>query len=148
MPLDLMTLRLVERPVTREEGLRILERDHYLCQYCGLDGGASFENALAMSVDFVIPRARRGKKDERNLVACCRSCNMIKGRRVYRNFDEARNYVLAQREKLRKAWETRKTAPAVAASASTKAQKPSAPETSKAAAGSVISSSPLSIRNR
>ena len=148
MPLDLMTLRLVERPVTREEGLRILERDQYLCQYCGLDGGASFENALAMSVDFVVPRARRGKKDERNLVACCRSCNMIKGRRVYRNFDEARNYVLAQREKLRKAWETRKTAPAVVASSATKAQKPSTPEASKPAAASVISSSPLSIRNR
>jgi hypothetical protein len=73
---------------------------------------------------------------------------MIKGRRVYRNFDEARNYVLAQREKLRKAWETRKTAPAAAASASSKAQKPLAPDASKAAAGSVISSSPLSIRNR
>jgi hypothetical protein len=148
MPLDLMTLRLVERPVTREEGLRILERDQYLCQYCGLDGGASFENALAMSVDFVIPRARKGKKDERNLVACCRSCNMIKGRRVYRNFDEARNYVLAQREKLRKAWETRTTSPAVATAALTKTQKPPAPETSKGSAASVISSSPLSIRNK
>ena len=99
-----------------------------------------------MSVDFVVPRARKGKKDERNLVACCRSCNMIKGRRVYRNFDEAKSYVLAQREKLRKAWETRKSTPA--ASASVKAQKASAQETSKAAAGSVISSSPLSIRNR
>lgn len=148
MALDLMTLRLVERPVTREEGLRILERDQYRCQYCGLDGAASFENALAMSVDFVIPRARRGKKDERNLVACCRSCNMIKGRRVYRSFDEAKSYVLAQREKLRKAWETRKTLPTAAAAASTKTQRPSAPEESKAAAGSVISSSPLSIRNR
>jgi len=147
MPFDLTTLRLVEKPVTREEGLRILERDQYRCQYCGLDGAASFENTLAMSVDFVIPRARKGKKDERNLVACCRSCNMIKGRRVYRSFDEAKSYVLAQREKLRKAWETRKTTPA-AASASTKAQKPSAPEGSKASAASVISSSPLSIRNR
>jgi hypothetical protein len=148
MPLDLMTLRVVERPVTKEEGLRILERDQYRCQYCGLDGVASFENALAMSVDFVIPRARKGKKDERNLVGCCRSCNMIKGRRVYRSFDEAKTYVLAQREKLRKAWQTRKTAPAAAASASssTKAQKPTAPEASKAA--SVISSSPLSIRNK
>jgi hypothetical protein len=75
---------------------------------------------------------------------------MIKGRRVYRSFDEAKTYVLAQREKLRKAWETRKTAPAAAASASssTKAQKPAAPEASKAAAASVISSSPLSIRNK
>ena len=146
MPLDLMTLRLVERPVTREEGLRILERDHHRCQYCGLDGAASFENALAMSVDFVVPRARKGKKDERNLVACCRSCNMIKGRRVYRSFDEAKSYVLAQRGKLRKTWETRTAAPA--ASVPAKAQKPSAPEPSKAAAASVISSSPLSIRNR
>jgi hypothetical protein len=150
MPLDLMTLRVVERPVTTEEGLRILERDQYRCQYCGLDGAASFENALAMSVDFVIPRARKGKKDERNLVACCRSCNMIKGRRAYRSFDEAKTYVLAQREKLRKAWETRKTAPAAptSASASTKAQKPTVSDASKAAAASVISSSPLSIRNK
>ena len=146
MPFDLTTLRLVEKPVTREEGLRILERDQHRCQYCGLDGAASFENALAMSVDFVVPRARKGKKDERNLVACCRSCNMIKGRRVYHNFDEAKSYVLGQREKLRKAWETRKATPAAAASA--KAQKPASPESAKAAAGSVISSSPLSIRNR
>src|SRR5271163_3459218 len=112
MPLDLMTLRLVERPVTREEGLRILERDQYLCQYCGLDGGASFENAMAMSVDFVVPRARKGKKDPANLVACCRSCNMIKGTKIYRSFDEAKDYVLAQREELRKGWENRATVPA------------------------------------
>ena len=108
MPLDLTTLTLVERPVTKEEGLRILERDQYRCQYCGLDGMASFENALAMSVDFVVPRARKGKKDERNLVACCRSCNLIKGTRVYRNFDEAKAFVLARREALSKAWEARK----------------------------------------
>src|SRR5271163_4510674 len=148
MPFDLTTLRLVEKPITREEGLRILERDQYRCQYCGLDGAASFENALAMSVDFVVPRARKGKKDERNLVACCRSCNMIKGRRVYRSFDEAKSYVLAQREKLRTAWETKKTAPVVAATTSAKAQKSAPHEASKTAAASVISSSPLSIRNR
>jgi hypothetical protein len=143
MPLDLTTLTLVERPVTREEGLRILERDQYRCQYCGLDGLTSFENALAMSVDFVVPRARKGKKDERNLVACCRSCNMIKGRRVYRSFEEAKAHVLARREELCKAWETRKAAPPKPA----KAQKPSQPEKSRVASASVIGSSPLSIRN-
>jgi hypothetical protein len=142
MPLNITTLTLVERPVTREEGLRILARDQYRCQYCGLDGNASFENALAMSVDFVIPRARKGKKDDRNLVACCRSCNMIKGRRVYRSFEEAKSFVLAQREALRKAWETRKATPAKTA----KAQKPSPPPASKAVSASVIGNSPLSIR--
>ena len=143
MPLDLTTLTLVERPVTKEEGLRILERDQYRCQYCGLDGMASFENALAMSVDFVMPRARKGKKDDRNLVACCRSCNLIKGTRVYRNFDEAKAYVLARRDVLGKAWEARKAAPPKTA----KSQKPAAQrETSKTASASVVGSSPLSIR--
>jgi len=143
MPIDLTTLRLVERPVTREEGQRILERDGFRCQYCGLDGTASFENALNMSVDFVVPRARKGKKDERNLVACCRSCNLIKGTRVYRNFDEAKAYVLGRRNSLREAWESKKAAPAKAV----KAEKPAQRQASKTATASVVGSSPLSIRN-
>jgi 5-methylcytosine-specific restriction endonuclease McrA len=111
MPLDLMTLSLVAQPVTVKEGVHILERDQYRCRYCGLDGTASFDNALAMSVDFVVPRARKGKKDPSNLVACCRACNMIKGRRVYRSFDEARAYVLERRAELRKSWETKTARP-------------------------------------
>jgi 5-methylcytosine-specific restriction endonuclease McrA len=106
-----MTLSLVSQPVTIEEGVRILERDHYRCQYCGLDGMATFDNALAMSVDFVVPRARKGKKEPRNLVACCRACNMIKGRRVYNSFDEAKAYVLQSREELRHAWEAKASKP-------------------------------------
>jgi hypothetical protein len=147
MPLDLTHLRFVDRPVTKEEGLGILERDQYRCQYCGLDGLASFENALAMSVDFVVPRARKGKKDPRNLVACCRSCNMIKGTRIYRNFDEAKAYVLEQREHLRKAWEARKSQPPLKAAKTDKPPVPStAKEKGKPATASVIGSSPLSIR--
>jgi 5-methylcytosine-specific restriction endonuclease McrA len=111
MPLDLMTLSLVALPVSVQEGVRILERDQYRCQYCGLDGMTSFDNALAMSVDFVVPRARKGKKDPRNLVACCRACNMIKGRRVYSNFEEAKAYVLGRREEFRKAWESKTARP-------------------------------------
>ena len=107
MPFDLTTLSVIAKPVSLEEGQRILERDQYRCQYCGLDGKASFENALAMSVDFVIPRARKGKKDPKNLVACCRPCNMLKGRRIYRSFEEAKAYVLARREELRKSWESK-----------------------------------------
>ena len=143
MPLSLTTLRFLDRPVTKEEGIQILERDQYRCQYCGLDGAASFENALAMSVDFVVPRARKGKKDPRNLVACCRSCNMIKGTRVYRSFDEAKAYVLKHRGELHKAWETRKTRPAGAKMV--EAAVP-AGERAKTATASVIGSSPLSLR--
>jgi len=107
MPLHLTTLSLVDAPVSLEEGIRILERDDYRCQYCGLDGRASFENALVMSVDFVIPRARKGKKDPKNLVACCKPCNAIKGTRVYPSFDEAKKFVLANREELRKSWQAK-----------------------------------------
>ncbi|MGH9774468.1 MAG: HNH endonuclease [Candidatus Acidiferrales bacterium] len=134
--------------MTQEEGLQILERDGYSCQYCGLDGTASFENALAMSVDFVVPRARKGKKDPRNLVACCRSCNMIKGTRVYHSFEEAKAYVLKRREELRKTWEVRATQPHAKAAKAQESPKPAASrEKSKLATASVVGSSPLSIRN-
>jgi hypothetical protein len=144
MPLNLTTLTLVAKPVTLQEGVEVLERDQYRCRYCGLDGTASFENALIMSVDFVVPRARKGKKDPGNLVACCRPCNLIKGRRVYGSFEEAKTYVLARREELLKAWEDRKTAPTKPA----KAENPLQPESSRVASASVIGNSPLSIRNR
>jgi 5-methylcytosine-specific restriction endonuclease McrA len=116
MPISVVSLSLVDSPVTLEEGRKILERDDYVCRYCGLDGRASFENALAMRVDFVVPRARKGKKDPGNLVACCTPCNTIKGTRVYANIEEAKTYVLARREELRKSWEA-KTARAAAKSA-------------------------------
>lgn len=116
MPLSLMTLSLVASPLSVQEGLKILERDDYRCQYCGLDGRASFENALVMRVDFVVPRARKGKKDPSNLVACCTPCNTIKGTKLYGGFDDAKAHVLKQREELRKTWES-KTAHPIAKSA-------------------------------
>jgi 5-methylcytosine-specific restriction endonuclease McrA len=95
------------KPLTSEEGHRILDRDRYRCQYCGLDGMANFEDSLVMSVDFVLPRARKGKKSQENLVAACRPCNLIKGRRVFKNFEEAKAYVLERRSELRKDWEAK-----------------------------------------
>src|ERR1700719_1796980 len=115
MPVSLTTLSLVDSPVTLQEGLKILERDDFRCQYCGLDGRASFENALVMRVDFVVPRAKKGKKDPKNLVACCGPCNTIKGTRVYASLNDAREYVLARRMELRKAWEPKQARPAAKA---------------------------------
>jgi hypothetical protein len=111
MPINLVSFSLVDSPVTIEEGRKILERDDYVCRYCGLDGRASFENALVMRVDFVIPRAHKGKKNPANLVACCTPCNTIKGTRVYASFDEAKAHVLTQREELRKTWQAKTARP-------------------------------------
>ena len=115
MPWNMTTLSKVDMPVSLAEGLKILERDQYCCQYCGLDGRANFDNALVMSVDFVLPRARKGKKDPANLVACCRPCNTIKGTRVYKSFEDAKKYVLARREEMRQAWESKRSRPAARA---------------------------------
>jgi 5-methylcytosine-specific restriction endonuclease McrA len=94
------------KPLTGEEGLKILGRDKYRCRYCGLDGTENFENSLVMTVDFVLPRAKKGKNEPNNLVAACRPCNKIKGSRVFASFDEAKAYVLQRRAELRTEWET------------------------------------------
>jgi 5-methylcytosine-specific restriction endonuclease McrA len=108
MPANLGFLGLgrLAKPLTGEEGLTILERDKYRCQYCGLDGMASFENSLIMSVDFVLPRAHKGKKEPNNLVTACRPCNKIKGSRVFGSLEEAKTYVVQRRTELLKEWET------------------------------------------
>ena len=97
-------LTRLAKPLTSEEGNRILERDRYRCQYCGLDAMSCFENSLVMTVDFIIPRAHKGKKNPNNLVAACRPCNVIKGRRVFGNFEDAKTYVLQRRAELHKEW--------------------------------------------
>ena len=93
------------KPLSREEGLKILTRDRFQCQYCGLDGTASFDKAMMMTVDFVIPRALQGRKDPANLVAACRPCNVLKGRHRFASFQEAKDYVLSRREEERQKWQ-------------------------------------------
>jgi 5-methylcytosine-specific restriction endonuclease McrA len=51
----------------------ILDRDHFLCRYCG---------AEATEVDHVCPWTRGGPTLPFNLVAACRSCNRQKGERT------------------------------------------------------------------
>ena len=106
MPIrKLLGATFLANPLTSEEGRRILERDHYCCQYCGLDGMTHFENSLIMTVDFVHPRARHGKKTPENLVTACRACNVIKGHRLFHDFAAAKAFVLKHREQLRQEWE-------------------------------------------
>jgi 5-methylcytosine-specific restriction endonuclease McrA len=103
---EFVKLSRLAKPLTWDEGLRILERDRYTCQYCGLDGMRSFENSLIMTVDFIVPRSRNGKKEPGNLVTACRPCNVLKGHRhVFASFEEAKEHVLKGRAALRKEWE-------------------------------------------
>jgi 5-methylcytosine-specific restriction endonuclease McrA len=54
----------------KDQRLRVLKRDGYICAYCGQE---------ADQVDHVIPRKAGGTHDLDNLVACCKACNSKKG---------------------------------------------------------------------
>jgi 5-methylcytosine-specific restriction endonuclease McrA len=69
---------------------------------------SSFENSLVMTVDFVHPRAQKGKKNPENLITACQPCNVIKGERILPDFEQAKAYVLKHREELRKEWEAQR----------------------------------------
>lgn len=53
--------------------VKILERDEYMCAYCG---------RRADTVDHVFPKMRGGTEAGNNLVACCKRCNMSKNDRT------------------------------------------------------------------
>ncbi len=56
---------------------RILARDHYRCQYCGLRG-----TAFDLTLDHIMPRSRGGRTVAENLVTSCKECNNRKGSRT------------------------------------------------------------------
>lgn len=60
-------------------GAVTLQRDKYICRYCGFDG-SSFDNWLQMSVDHVKPVSQGGGDGKDNLVACCKACNSFTSR--------------------------------------------------------------------
>ena len=91
--------------LTREEAMKVFKRDHFKCQYCGLDGLHSFENWLILTIDHIHPHGRGGSRGMDNLVTACQPCNLTKGHRVYRSFDEAKQFVLAKREEWRKVFQ-------------------------------------------
>ncbi len=61
-------------PLTRR---RLYARDQGLCLYCGHRLSES-----SMTMDHVVPRARRGRHSWENVVSACRGCNQRKGCRT------------------------------------------------------------------
>ena len=104
MPLKRITRFLFGTParLTREEAMKVFKRDHFKCQYCGLDGLHSYENWLVMTIDHIHPHARGGSRSMDNLVTACQPCNVLKGKREHASFEDAKKHVLAKREEWRK----------------------------------------------
>lgn len=57
--------------------LRILDRDSWVCAYCGKDLEGSDATA-----DHLTPKEQGGVDEEWNLVAACRACNGRKSNKV------------------------------------------------------------------
>jgi 5-methylcytosine-specific restriction endonuclease McrA len=87
--------------LSREDAMKIFKRDHFKCHYCGLDGLHRFENWLILTIDHIHPHAKGGSRHMDNLVTACQPCNLIKGKRVFKSFEEAKDYVLSKREEWR-----------------------------------------------
>jgi 5-methylcytosine-specific restriction endonuclease McrA len=83
--------------LSREDAMKVFKRDHFICQYCGLDGLDKFENWLVLTVDHVHPHAKGGGRHLENLVTACQPCNLIKGKREYGSIEAARKHVLVKR---------------------------------------------------
>lgn len=50
-----------------------------VCFYCGDAMNRTMNHPKAASMDHKIPRSCGGNKIEDNIVACCRTCNSLKG---------------------------------------------------------------------
>lgn len=87
--------------LSREDAMKVFTRDQFQCQYCGLDGLHQFTNWMVLTVDHVHPHYHGGARKMENLVTCCQPCNVIKGKRIFKSFEDAKGFV----SKRRKEWE-------------------------------------------
>lgn len=55
----------------------VLARDHYTCQYCGIQPGKAH-----LTIDHILPRSRGGETTWENVVTACGPCNRHKGNRT------------------------------------------------------------------
>lgn len=51
------------------------KRDNFVCQYCGLDGKASFDNWLSLSEEHLLPKGHPHRDDPEFIVTACMFCN-------------------------------------------------------------------------
>lgn len=103
MPLDRLT-KFFAGPsphLSREDAIKVFRRDQFKCYYCGLDGMHDFGNWLILTIDHIHPHAKGGARVMNNLVTACQPCNLIKGKRIFKSREEAKEYILAKREEWR-----------------------------------------------
>lgn len=82
VPSVIRLLKFIRRMYHREVPFsrkNVLIRDEYVCQYCGKE-----HTSPDLTLDHIIPKVQSGANNWKNVVACCRSCNVQKGGRTPR----------------------------------------------------------------
>jgi len=75
---------------------RILERDNYTCQYCGV---SSKENCLVkLTIDHFIPFVHGGNNKFNNLLTACWDCHKHKSDKIFDSMEEAKKFIANRRE--------------------------------------------------
>jgi len=77
-------------PVPKKMRFRVLRRDGYRCRLCGMTS----EDGIKLHVDHIVPVAKGGKTDERNLWALCQPCNSGKSDSDLRQATETNKEVI------------------------------------------------------
>ena len=87
--LQLLTVRVSRREVSMTTtpawaigGEPVYKRDLWTCQYCGLDGKASFAAWQALTWDHLLPRGHHQRDVLEFIVTSCASCNTMLSRYV------------------------------------------------------------------
>lgn len=65
-----------QKAIKRETLLEIAKEQEFQCFYCDRDMGDKW------TIDHYIPLSKGGEHTKSNLVACCQSCNSIKGNKI------------------------------------------------------------------
>ncbi len=91
-----------------------LERDKFVCQYCGWDGRTSFGHWTFLSVDHLVPEGHPKREDPQYKVTACRFCNElanrdkpdVEGKTPDELVKQRKRLIQPVRNKYRKFWQT------------------------------------------
>jgi 5-methylcytosine-specific restriction endonuclease McrA len=95
----------MKRGVPADIYLQVLKRDNFTCRYCGLVGD-TLEKWALLQIDHFIPRSKGGSNNPENLVTGCYVCNGIKSGKVFKDKQEAKEFIKKEWDSMRPVYES------------------------------------------
>jgi hypothetical protein len=80
------------KDVLRGYGYEVMKRDEFRCQYCGLDGLASFDAWLSLVRQYLLPKGDPDRENPEFIVTVCHNCAVTDTRHFERSASQAITY--------------------------------------------------------